>query len=171
MYRRLGSNLPTWSRSALVASAGKAMAQGSGLTMASAAALVSCEHKRHIVGSVNTKFKLIGRDQRRIRLAEDTSDASVAVRQTGPIKVKESFKNGEDAFSEKRSVLFKRLHVSRFWDASHQSFVYVAWTDRLIDSSPRNSRQRPPGRLRRRPVRGSNAPALPLVDEFPMPAF
>ncbi|MBV9479272.1 MAG: CreA family protein [Acidobacteria bacterium] len=35
-------------------------------------------------------------------LAEDTSDASVAVRQTGPIKVKEGFKNGDDAFIEKR---------------------------------------------------------------------
>jgi catabolite regulation protein CreA len=48
-------------------------------------------------------------------LAEDTSHASVAVRQTGPIKVKEAFTNGEDAFTEKRSVLSKQLHVSRFW--------------------------------------------------------
>jgi CreA protein len=72
-------------------------------------------------------------------LAEDTSDASVAVRQTGPIKVKESFENGEDALTEQRSVLFKRLHVSRFWDASHRSFVYVVWTDRFINGSPQNS--------------------------------
>lgn len=137
------------------------------MVMGAAAALVACEHRRHIVGSVNTEFKLIGPDHKIIiesyddpkidgitvfisksqtggikgglGLAEDTSDASVAVRQTGPIKVKASFKNGEDAFSEKRSVLFKRLHVSRFWDASHQSFVYVVWTDRLINGSPRNS--------------------------------
>ena len=72
-------------------------------------------------------------------LAEDTSDASVAVRQTGPIKVKEAFENGEDAFTEQRSVLFKRLHVSRFWDAPHKSLVYVVWTDRLINGSPQNS--------------------------------
>src|SRR5580693_6167725 len=91
---------------------------------------------------VNTEFKLIGPDHKiviesyddpkidgitvfisksqkggiesALGLAEDTSDASVAVRQTGPIKVKEAFDNGEDAFTEKRSVLFKRLHVSRF---------------------------------------------------------
>ena len=25
-------------------------------------------------------------------------------------------------------MLFKQLHVGRFWDASHQSFVYVVWT-------------------------------------------
>jgi CreA protein len=119
------------------------------------------------VGSVNTEFKLIGPDHKiviesyddpkvdgitvfisksqtggikgALGLAEDTSDASVAVRQTGPIKVKEAFDNGEDAFSEKRSILFKRLHVSRFWDAPHKSFVYVVWTDRLINGSPQNS--------------------------------
>jgi catabolite regulation protein CreA len=29
--------------------------------------------------------------------------------------------------------------VSRFWDASHRSFVYVVWTDRFINGSPQNS--------------------------------
>ena len=123
--------------------------------------------RRNILGSVNTEFKLIGPDHKIIiesyddpkidgitvfisksqtggikgalGLAEDTSDASVAVRQTGPIKVKEAFQNGEDAFSEKRSVLFKRLHVSRFWDGQHKCFVYVVWTDRFINGSPQNS--------------------------------
>src|SRR5271163_85748 len=135
--------------------------------IACAAALASCGPKRHIVGSVNTEFNLIGPDHKiviesyddpkidgttvfisksqtggikgALGLAEDTSDASVAVRQTGPIKVKEKFDNGEDAFSEKRSVLFKRLHVSRFWGAEHKSFVYVVWTDRFINGSPQNS--------------------------------
>jgi CreA protein len=137
------------------------------LLMACVVTLASCERSRHIVGSVNTEFKLIGPDHKiviesyddpkvdgitvfisksqtggirgALGLAEDTSDASVAVRQTGPIKVKEAFDNGEDAFSEKRSILFKRLHVSRFWDAPHKSFVYVVWTDRLINGSPQNS--------------------------------
>ena len=53
--------------------------------------------------------------------------------------MKERFENGEDAFTEKRSALFKRLHVSRFWDAPHKSFVYVVWTDRVIKGSPKNS--------------------------------
>ena len=129
--------------------------------------LLHASEHRNVLGSVNTEFNLIGPDHKIIvesyddpkidgitvfisksqtggikgalGLAEDTSDASVAVRQTGPIKVKEKFDNGEDAFSEKRSVLFKRLHVSRFWDAPHKSFVYVVWTDRLINGSPQNS--------------------------------
>ena len=132
-----------------------------------AVTLTSCGQRPHRVGSVNTEFKLIGPDHKivlesyddpkidgitvfisksqkggikgALGLAEDTSDASVAVRQTGPIKVKESFENGEDALTEQRSVLFKRLHVSRFWDASHRSFVYVVWTDRFINGSPQNS--------------------------------
>lgn len=136
------------------------------LTIASAIVLTSCEHKRHTIGSVNTEFKLIGPDHKivvasyddpkikgitvfvsksqtggikgALGLAEDTSDASVAVRQTGP-KVKETFENGEDAFTERRSVLFKRMHASCFWDPSHQSFVYVVWTDRVIKGSPQNS--------------------------------
>jgi CreA protein len=130
-------------------------------------ALSSCGPKRHVIGAVNTEFKLIGPDHKIIvesyddpkvdgitvfvsesqtggikgalGVAEDTSNASVAVRQTGPIKVKEPFENGEDAFTEKRSLIFKRLHVSRFWDASHNSFVYVVWTDRVISGSPQNS--------------------------------
>src|SRR5258708_34027833 len=105
--------------------------------------------KRHMLGSVDTAFKLLGPNHKiiiesyddpkidgitvfvsnsqtggikgAIGLAEDTSDASVAVRQTGPIRVKDKFVNGEDAFTEKRSALFKRLHVSRFWDAQHKS--------------------------------------------------
>jgi len=137
------------------------------ITIASVVGLTSCEHRRHVIGSVNTEFKLIGPDHKiviesyddpkidgitvfisksqkggikgALGLAEDTSDASVAVRQTGPIKVKEAFENGEDAFTEQRSVLFKRMHVSRFWDAPHTSFVYVVWTDRLINGSPQNS--------------------------------
>ena len=143
------------------------MAVAMALMIAGGVALTSCERRQHIVGSVNTEFNLIGPDHKIIiesyddpkidgitvfisksqtggikgalGIAEDTSDASVAVRQTGPIRVKEAFDNGEDAFSEKRSILFKRLHVSRFWDAPHKSFVYVVWTDRLINGSPQNS--------------------------------
>jgi CreA protein len=138
------------------------------LTLISLAlSLTACERRGHVVGSVNTEFQLLGPDHKiviesyddpkidgitvfvsksqtggikgAVGLAEDTSDASVAVRQTGPIRVKEKFENGEDAFTEKRSAMFKRLHVSRFWDPPHQSFVYVVWTDRVVTGSPRNS--------------------------------
>ena len=50
--------------------------------------------------------------------AEDTSDASIACRQVGPIQIKGELKDGEKVFDERRSVLFKELHVVRFYDAS-----------------------------------------------------
>jgi CreA protein len=76
----------------------------------------------------------------KVGLAQDTSDVSIAVRQTGPIHVKEALPaGGEDVFTEKRSALFKTLHVTRFWDEKDKTFVYVAWSDKLADGSPKNS--------------------------------
>jgi CreA protein len=140
---------------------------GAAMLIAIAPVLSACGPKPHIVGAVNTEFNLIGPDHKiviesyddpkidgvtvfvsksqtggikgAIGLAEDPSNASVAVRQTGPIRVKESFENGEDAMTEKRSALFKRLHVTRFWDGSHHAFVYVVWSDKIIKGSPQNS--------------------------------
>ncbi len=72
-------------------------------------------------------------------LAEDTSDASIACRQVGPIKLKETFKDGEEAFSERRSLLFKKLHVVRFFDKPRNTLVYLVYSDKLIEGSPKNS--------------------------------
>ena len=52
-----------------------------------------------------------------VGLAEDTSDASVACRQVGPIVVKGNLSDGEDVFKESRSLLFKKLQVVRFYDS------------------------------------------------------
>lgn len=75
-------------------------------------------------------------------IAEDKSDASVACRQTGPIVYKEPIEHdadGEEIFNEDRSILFKELHVTRFFDEATKSLVYLTWSDKLIDGSPKNS--------------------------------
>lgn len=72
-------------------------------------------------------------------LAEDTSDASIACRQVGPITMKEKFKEGEEVFTERRSILFKRLRVVRFHDQKRNTLVYLAYSDKLIEGSPKNS--------------------------------
>ena len=61
------------------------------------------------------------------------------MRQTGPIHVKAAFDSGEDVFTERRSFIFKRLHVSRFWDAPHKTFVYLVYSDKVLQGSPKNS--------------------------------
>jgi CreA protein len=72
-------------------------------------------------------------------LAEDTSDASLACRQTGPINVKEKFKEGEEVFTESRSLLFKKMRVVRFLDKSRNTLVYLVYSDKLVEGSPKNS--------------------------------
>ena len=72
-------------------------------------------------------------------VAEDTSDASIACRQVGPIKILGELKDGERVFDEHRSLLFKNLQVVRFFDRERNVLVYVAYSDRVIEGSPKNS--------------------------------
>jgi CreA protein len=72
-------------------------------------------------------------------LAEDTSDAAIACRQVGPISIKGKLEDGDQVFSEKRSVLFKRLRVVRFLDQKRNVLIYLAYSDKLVDGSPKNS--------------------------------
>jgi CreA protein len=72
-------------------------------------------------------------------LAEDTSDASIACRQIGPITVPEKLKDGESVFRESRSLWFKSLRVVRFYDKPNNSLVYLSYSDKLVDGSPKNS--------------------------------
>jgi CreA protein len=72
-------------------------------------------------------------------VAEDTSDASIACRQVGPIKIAGELKDGERVFDERRSLLFKTLQVVRFFDRERNVLVYVAYSDRVIEGSPKNS--------------------------------
>ncbi len=74
-----------------------------------------------------------------VGLAEDTSDASIACRQIGPISMKSDLKDGEDVFKESRSWLFKKLQVVRFYDRPNNTLVYLSYSDKLIDGSPKNA--------------------------------
>ncbi len=74
-----------------------------------------------------------------VGLAEDTSDASIACRQVGPIEIKGKLKDEEDVFDERRSLLFKKLHVVRFFDKPNNTLVYLSYSDRIIEGSPKNA--------------------------------
>ena len=123
--------------------------------------------ERGATGSVNTKFRLLGPDDKIVvdgfddpkvegvachisraqtggmkgafGVAEDTSDSSIACRQIGPIRIKGEIKDGERVFDERRSMLFKTLQVVRFFDKQRNVLVYVAYSDRIIEGSPKNS--------------------------------
>lgn len=72
-------------------------------------------------------------------VAEDTSDASIACRQVGAIRFAKPFKDGEEVFKKDTSLLFKTLQVVRFHDKKRNVLVYLAYSDRIIEGSPKNS--------------------------------
>ena len=123
------------------------------------------------VGEVSTTFKLLGANDKivieafddpdvsgatcylsraktggikgTVGLAEDTSDASIACRQTGPITLPEDVasgkNNGDQVFRKSTSILFKKLQVVRFYDPKRNTLIYLTYSDKLIDGSPKNS--------------------------------
>jgi CreA protein len=72
-------------------------------------------------------------------LAEQVSDISLACRQVGPVKFKEKFDQGAVVFRQSRSLFFKRMQIVRGCDAKRNVLIYMVYSDRLIDGSPKNS--------------------------------
>ncbi len=119
------------------------------------------------IGEVDTVFKLIGPDHKivvdahddpgvagvtcyvsraktggikgAVGLAEDKAEASIACRQTGPISFPKPLPRQEEMFSERISLIFKRLRVVRMVDSTRNTLVYLTYSDRVIEGSPQNS--------------------------------
>ncbi len=74
-------------------------------------------------------------------LAEQVSDISLSCRQIGPIRIKANRKleQGEDIFSQRRSLFFKKMQIVRGCDAKRNVLVYMVYSDKLIEGSPNNS--------------------------------
>jgi CreA protein len=72
-------------------------------------------------------------------VAEEVSDISLACRQIGPIRFKEKFEQGSIVFSERRSLVFKRMRIVRGCDVKRNVLVYMVYSDRPIEGSPKNS--------------------------------
>jgi CreA protein len=136
---------------------------GLGLVLAGAAWCASAE----TIGSVDTAFKLIGPDHKvvvevfddprvagiscylsraktggikgAIGLAEDKAESSVACRQVGALTFNGQLPRQEEVFSERASIFFKHVRVVRMVDAKRNALVYLVYSDRLIEGSPKNS--------------------------------
>jgi len=76
-----------------------------------------------------------------IGLAEDPGEASIACRQVAPVDEAKlaHLKSPHEVFSERASLIFKTTQVTRFWDTKRRALVYLVYTDRIIEGSPRNS--------------------------------
>jgi len=137
------------------------------LTVCAFGFLLAAAASAEEIGSVDTKFVLLGPDHKivieafddpkvegvachvsraktgglkgAVGLAEDTSDAAIACRQVGPVRFLEVLEEGERVFKERRSILFKKLNVVRFFDEKRRTLVYLVYSDKLIEGSPKNS--------------------------------
>ena len=83
-----------------------------------------------------------------VGLAEDPSYGSIACRQRGPIVLSEELKRrlvretedgGVKVFKERTSPIFKTLQVTRMYDAQRNTLIYLEWSDKLVEGSPKNS--------------------------------
>lgn len=76
-------------------------------------------------------------------LAEDTSDAAISCQQVGPIALTDKIKNGksqgEVVFQKRTSLVFKKLQVVRFYDGKRNALVYLTYSDKVVDGSPKNA--------------------------------
>ena len=72
-------------------------------------------------------------------VAEEVSDASLACRQIGPVVFKGTFEQGDRMMRASRSFFFKEVQIVRGCDATRNVLVYLVYTDKLIDGSPKNS--------------------------------
>jgi CreA protein len=72
-------------------------------------------------------------------IAEEVSDISLACRQVGPVRFKNKMGQGEDMFRQRRSLFFKKMQIVRGCDTKRNVLVYMVYSDRLIEGSPKNS--------------------------------
>src|SRR5579859_1480031 len=72
-------------------------------------------------------------------VAEEVSDISLACRQVGPIRIKEKFSQGDDMFRQRRSMFFKKMQIVRGCDTKRNVLVYMVYSDKLVEGSPKNS--------------------------------
>jgi CreA protein len=72
-------------------------------------------------------------------LAEEVSDISLACRQIGPIRFKTKMEQGDDMFRQRRSLFFKKMQIVRGCDTKRNVLVYMVYSDKLIEGSPKNS--------------------------------
>lgn len=76
-------------------------------------------------------------------LAEDTSDAAISCQQVGPVELSDKVRNGKAqgdvVFQKRTSLVFKKLQVVRFYDAKRNTLAYLAYSDKVVEGSPKNA--------------------------------
>lgn len=130
-------------------------------------AALAAQARGETIGEVDTVFKLIGPDHKLVveayddprvagvscyvsrartggikgalGVAEDRAEASIACRQVGAIAFARPLPQQEEVFSERMSLLFKKMRIVRMVDAARNALVYLTYSERVIEGYPQNS--------------------------------
>ena len=54
-------------------------------------------------------------------------------------KIKNGKAQGEVVFQKRTSLVFKKLQVVRFYDGKRNALVYLTYSDKVVDGSPKNA--------------------------------
>ncbi len=61
----------------------------------------------------------------------------------GPVelsdKIAQGKAEGEVVFRQRTSLIFKKLQVVRFFDKKRNALVYLTYSDKVVDGSPKNA--------------------------------
>lgn len=83
-----------------------------------------------------------------VGLAEDPSYGAIACRQRGRVVLDDDLKEdlidetedgGEQVFKARTSPIFKTMQVTRMYDEKRNALIYLIWSDKVLEGSPRNS--------------------------------
>ena len=128
---------------------------------------LACLVRAEPVGEVDTVFKFIGPDHKIVvdahddpkvkgvtcyvsraktggikgafGVAEDKSEASIDCQRVGQIRFAKPLPMQEEIFTERISLVFKKIRVVRMVDRTRNTLVYLTYSDRVIEGSPQNS--------------------------------
>lgn len=120
-----------------------------------------------VVGSVDTSFRMMGSNDSikvialndpdlpnvhcymstavtggisgSLGLAEDKSEYDLSCFISGAVTVSDSLAQTQEVAMERRSAVFKKLHIVRFIDREQHRLVYMAYTTWLVDGSPKHA--------------------------------
>jgi CreA protein len=139
------------------------------LALAALAALIAVPAAAETIGAVGYKFKWLGPNDKIVveafddpevpgvacylsradiggisgamGLAENPSDVSLACRQVGALDAAAiaRLKDGQEVFSQRTSIIFKSTQVVRMVDRKRNVLVYLTYSDRIIEGSPKNA--------------------------------
>lgn len=119
------------------------------------------------IGAVDTSWKLLGPDNKiiveafddpdlhgitcylsraktgglsgAVGVAEDKTEASLACLALGHVTVSGPLPRQQDIAKIRTSLIFKTLHLVRIVDPVRQTAVYLSYSDKVINGSPKNS--------------------------------